>query len=151
MPARGAEFAFRDGPWNLAKELPVSQCHKQARAAWQPEVSRVVGSEIDVAEVAEHKRQIAEEAILGIGVLAGGVELHHVTTIHARRHIPNFQRLVAERAVSGLHNRTGGAGHSTIWAGRTDVRYSREGQAGPFVAMAYSTFASTERIPDCRT
>lgn len=107
MPARGAEFAFRDRQWNVTKELEASQI--DARAAWKTEVSRVVGSKIDEAEVAEHQRQIAGVAILGIGVLACEGEIHQVAAIHARRHIPNFQRLVTKRAVSGLHNRTGGA------------------------------------------
>jgi hypothetical protein len=39
MPARGAELAFRDRQWNVAKELEASQI--DARAAWKTEVGRL--------------------------------------------------------------------------------------------------------------
>jgi hypothetical protein len=61
-----------------------------------------------VAEVAEHEREVTEDAILGVGVLPGTSVLNLgrvVPAIHAGRNVPNFQWLVAEWAVGDLHDR----------------------------------------------
>jgi hypothetical protein len=106
MATGRAAFVFRDVRWNVANELPASFSQADARSARQTKVSPVVGSEIHVAEVAKHKRQIAEDSILGVSVLTGPSVLNLgrvVPAIHAGRNVPNYEWLVAEWTVTGLH------------------------------------------------
>jgi hypothetical protein len=107
MCTRGAAPAFRDRGRNVANELPAALAQADARAVCQAKVSRVVGTEIHLADVTEDKRQVAENTILRICALPGASVLNLggvVSTIHAWRDVPNVEWLAAEWAVSSLHN-----------------------------------------------
>jgi hypothetical protein len=91
MTAMGAAFVFGDDRLNLTNEFPT--CDFYARTEWQPEKRRVIRTKINVAEVAQHKRKPAEDAILGVGVLSSPRLLNFsrmAATLHARADFANL-------------------------------------------------------------
>src|SRR5436189_242875 len=91
----GGWDGFGEGKPDVGKELPSTTVfHADTGAAGQPEKRGVNGTEITLAKVAEHERQVAEDAIFCAGVesLACLFDFLWVkTAVHERADLSNLQ------------------------------------------------------------
>ena len=75
-------------------------------ARWKAKVLRIIGTEVDLAEVAQNERQAGKNLVFGIRMLPSAKVLELIRTASAvmtGRDLPHFERSVAKRARRFLH------------------------------------------------